>query len=98
MKEIFIQYFAELMEGVSQDSLHSEAEMLSLITVVLFCFSISVFMKTLLTPIPIYFTERKYGRKALELEKNYKVFAWGVMSLVFLLGLVMSFYKVFTAL
>ncbi|WP_415061492.1 hypothetical protein [Bdellovibrio sp.] len=75
-----------------------EQEILSLISVILFCGCCHQFIKSVLAPIPLLSTERPYARPAMQLGKFYKSAAWGTMTGVFLVGLVISFHQVFTAL
>ncbi|WP_295905006.1 hypothetical protein [uncultured Bdellovibrio sp.] len=75
-----------------------EHELLSLISVVLFCGCCHQFIKTVVTPIPLLASERPYARAAMQLGKFYKSVAWGAMTGAFLVGLVVSFQQVFTAL
>ncbi|GIL18368.1 MAG: hypothetical protein BroJett040_21190 [Oligoflexia bacterium] len=39
-----------------------------------------------------------YSRTALNMKRIYVIFSWGTMTGVFLLGLVVSFYQVYTQL
>lgn len=75
-----------------------EQELLSVISVVLFCGCCHQFIKTVVTPIPLLPTERPYARSAMQLGKFYKSVAWGTMTAAFLGGLVISFHHVFTTL
>jgi hypothetical protein len=72
-----------------------ENEVLTLISVVLFCLCCRQLIKAVTAPIPLLATERPYARSAMQLGKGYKVFAWASMTGVFLLGTTMSFYQVF---
>lgn len=74
-----------------------EQEILSLISVILFCGCCHQFIKTMVTPIPLLASERPYARAAMQLGKFYKSVAWGSMTAAFLLGLVFSFQQVFTS-
>lgn len=75
-----------------------DQEILSVISVILFCICCHQFVKTVVTPIPLLVTERVYARAAMQLGKFYKACAWGAMTFAFLLGLIFSFHQVFTAL
>lgn len=68
---------------------------LSLMTVVFFCACAHQFIRTVTAPVPI-FNNTEYTKSALRVAKAYKALAWGVMTGAFLLGLVISFYQVFT--
>lgn len=74
-----------------------ENEILSLASVFFFCVCCHQLIKAVVTPIPLLASERPYARPAMQLGKFYKVVAWGVMSGVFLMGLIYSFQKVFMA-
>lgn len=75
-----------------------EQEIISLISVLLFCLCCHQFIKTVVTPVPLLRTERTHARAAMQLGKFYKAFAWGTMTSSFLVALVFSFYTVFTTL
>ncbi|WP_374080309.1 hypothetical protein [Bdellovibrio bacteriovorus] len=75
-----------------------DQELLSVISVILFCGCCHQFIKTIVTPIPLLSSERPYARAAMQLGKFYKSVAWGTMTGAFLVGLVFSFQQVFTAL
>lgn len=75
-----------------------ENEILSIISVVLFCGCCHQLIKTIVTPIPLLAMERPYARVAMQLGKFYKSLAWGAMTGVFLVGLVLSFQQVFITL
>lgn len=69
--------------------------LLSLLSVIFFCACAHQFIKVVLQPIPV-FNNTNYTKSALRVEKTYKVLSWGLMTGCFLLGLVISFYQVFT--
>lgn len=71
---------------------------LSTLSVVLFCVTCRQLVKTAMTPIPISRVDRPYARGAMLIDKTYKILAWGSLTGSFLLGLVMSFYQVYTQL
>lgn len=75
-----------------------ENSILSVISILLFCLCCRQFIKTVVTPIPLFATERPYARGAMQLGKCYKVMAWGSMTGVFLMGTTLSFYQVFSSL
>lgn len=75
-----------------------EQELISLLSVLLFCVCCHQFIKTVVTPIPLLATERPYARGAMQLGKFYKSVAWGLMTGVFLVALVISFKQVFMTL
>lgn len=75
-----------------------EQEIISLISVLLFCLCCHQFIKTVVTPIPLLRTERTHSRAAMQIAKFYKAVAWGTMTSSFLVALVFSFYTVFTTL
>jgi hypothetical protein len=72
--------------------------MMSFISVILFCLCCRQLMRSFLSPIPILATDRPYARPAMQVGKFYKTLAWGVMTMSFLIGLVISFQQVFTTL
>ncbi|KYG61300.1 hypothetical protein AZI85_10210 [Bdellovibrio bacteriovorus] len=86
------------MRRFSSDKEGMENEILSVISVVLFCLCCHQFIRTVVKPIPLLASERPYARAAMQLGKFYKSMAWGSMTGAFLLGLVYSFTQVFTAL
>lgn len=71
------------------------AEILSLISVLLFCACSYFFLKSIIQPIPLVSTERKFAFQAMRLEKYYRVFSWGMMTIVFLMGVIASFVEVY---
>ncbi|MCX7979136.1 MAG: hypothetical protein N2578_09050 [Bdellovibrionaceae bacterium] len=70
---------------------------LSLASVVLFTLSCYLLIRSLLTPVPV-FNRTRYSKAALRLEKAYKVFAFGLLTLFFLYAVIVSFYRVFATL
>lgn len=68
--------------------------LLGLISVLFFCFCAHYFAKAIITPMP-GLNQTGYTRAALRMQRNYKIFALGVMTFVFLIGLVISFAQVF---
>ncbi|HEY1079957.1 MAG TPA: hypothetical protein VGE46_07660 [Bdellovibrio sp.] len=75
-----------------------EQEIISVLSVILFCGCCHQFIKSVVTPIPLLVTERPYARPAMQLGKFYKTMAWGAMTAVFLIALVISFKQVFLTL
>lgn len=73
-------------------------EILSVISVVMFCLCCHQLIKSVVRPIPILRTERPYARGAMVLGKAYKIISWGTLTSSFLLALVISFYQVYTEL
>lgn len=71
------------------------AELLSIISVILFCACSYYFLKSLTQPVPIIPSERKYAFQAMRLEKYYRIFSWGMMTFVFLMGVIASFVEVY---
>lgn len=69
--------------------------LLALAAVILFCLCAHQMMRSLLSPLPLL-NNTAYSKSALRVEKAYKVFSWGVMTVCFLLALVISFYQVFS--
>lgn len=67
---------------------------LSLMSVILFCGCCHLFIKSILVKQP-RMNATGYNRAALGVQKSYKIFALGTMTMVFLLGLVLSFYEVY---
>ncbi len=71
------------------------AEILSIISVFLFCACSYYFLKSIIEPIPVVATERKFAFQAMRLEKYYRVFSWGMMTIMFLMGVIASFIEVY---
>ena len=71
---------------------------LSILSVILFCGCCHQLIRTIVTPIPLLASERPYARAAMQVGKFYKSMAWGAMTGVFLMGLIVSFYQVFVTL
>lgn len=67
---------------------------MAVLSVVLFCGCCYQFLKQLTKPIPVL-NNTEFAKSALRVEKGYKVFAWGVLTGTFLVGLVISFSEVF---
>lgn len=74
------------------------SEIISLFSVIFFCLCCHQLIKNVVTPVPLLRSERPYARGAMLLGKAYKVFSWGALTASFLLGLVISFYQVYTQL
>lgn len=70
---------------------------LSLISVLLFCACCHLFLREVTRPVPVI-NHSHYAKSALRVAKAYKAFSWGVLMIVFLVGLVMSFAEVFARL
>ncbi len=93
-----------MVQGPSQvGAPHSDTEImvneiLSLLSVVLFCVCCSQFLKAIVTPIPVLRSNRPYALGAMKLQKAYSIMSWGTMTGVFFVGLVISFYQVYTQL
>ncbi len=73
-------------------------EILSTLSVVLFCICCRQFIKSALLPIPLLVTERPYALRAMRVGKVYKVISWGGMTVFFLVAVALSFYQVFSVL
>lgn len=73
-----------------------EQALLSISSIFLFCICCRQFIKTVVTPIPLFASERPYAIGAMQLGKFYKSLSWGVMTMVFLMGTAVSFYQVFS--
>ena len=67
----------------------------SFIAVTFFCVCCHQFIKVVVTPIPNV-NQTGFSKTALRVKKQYQVFSWGVMTTVFLVGLVVSFIQVYT--
>lgn len=74
------------------------AEILSVISVVLFCLTCRQFIRAVMMPVPASRLHRSYSQGAMWVDKTYKVVSWGVLMSSFLLGLVISFSQVYTQL
>ncbi|KHD87962.1 MAG: hypothetical protein OM95_11920 [Bdellovibrio sp. ArHS] len=86
------------MRQFPAEEVSMENEILSVVSVVLFCLCCHQFIRTVVRPIPLLASERPYARAAMQLGKFYKSVAWGSMTGAFLMGLVYSFTQVFTTL
>ncbi len=71
-----------------------DSMILSVLSVILFCFFAHFFLKSILSPMP-YFQNNNYSKTALRVKKVYKVFSFGVLTFVFMIALVVSFYQVY---
>jgi hypothetical protein len=65
-----------------------------LISVVLFCFCAHFFTRAIVRPQP-QLNQTSFSRAALRVKRQYEIFALGVMTFAFMIGLVISFYQVF---
>ena len=74
------------------------ASILSVLSVILFCVACRQLVKTAMTPIPLSRVNRQYARGAMLIDKTYKLLSWGALTGSFLLGLIISFYQVYTQL
>lgn len=70
---------------------------LGLISVLFFCAFAHFFIRAIVKPRPAL-NVTEYSRAALRLQRQYQIFALGVMTFVFLIGLVISFTQVFVEL
>jgi hypothetical protein len=86
------------VEAFPTDKLPMVTEILSVISVLMFCLCCHQLIKASLQPIPILRTERPYARGAMLLGKTYKIISWAALTGSFLAGLVISFYRVYTEL
>jgi hypothetical protein len=68
--------------------------LLGLISVVLFCFCAHYFTRAIVVPLPAL-NQTQFSKQALRIKRGYKIFALGVMTFAFMIGLVISFYQVF---
>ncbi|AHI05888.1 hypothetical protein BDW_06910 [Bdellovibrio bacteriovorus W] len=71
-----------------------DQEIYALFSIFLFSICCHQLMRTLLTPVKGS-VGAYYTRSALRVSKAYRVFAWGAMSMAFLVGVGVSFYQVF---
>jgi hypothetical protein len=69
---------------------------LTLISVVLFCLCAQRLIKSILVPVPVL-NQTGYSKSALRVAKGYRIFAWSLMSGMFLVTLVFFFMEVFSA-
>jgi hypothetical protein len=74
-----------------------ESYILSIISFIAFNFCCRQLAKSILRPIP-FFVVGDNSKSALRVQKVYAIFAWGLMTGVFMLGLISSFYQVFMSL
>jgi len=68
--------------------------LLGLISVTLFCFCAHFFARAIIVPLPVL-NQTQFSKAALRLKRKYQIFALGVMTFAFMIGLVISFYQVF---
>ena len=68
------------------------------ILVTLFSISAHFFAQNMFQPIDWISRGEMYSRRALRIERNYKVFAWGLLTLFLLVSTVISAYQVFVEL
>jgi hypothetical protein len=66
----------------------------ALISVTLFCFCAHYFVRAIILPLP-NLNQTGYSKAALRFQRNYQIFSLGIMTFVFLIGLVISFAQVF---
>lgn len=68
--------------------------LLGLISVTLFCVCAHFFARAMIVPMPAL-NQTQFSRSALRVKRAYQVFALGVMTFAFMIGLVISFYQVY---
>ncbi|UYL08057.1 hypothetical protein B9G69_013485 [Bdellovibrio sp. SKB1291214] len=78
--------------------MNMEMEILTFLSVVMFCFCCRQLIHAVVAPIPLLANQRPYAFRAMQLGKGYKVMAWALMTSVFMVGTTVSFYQVFTTL
>jgi hypothetical protein len=71
--------------------------MLAFIMISCFCICSALFLRALMKPKSLV-NLTGYSQTALRLQRAYSIFAWAVMSLAFLAGVVISFYQVYVLL
>jgi len=65
---------------------------LGFLAIILFTFCCRQWIASIVRPLPVV-NFSPYSRMALRVERTYKVFAWGSLTLLFLYGLVMLFLQ-----
>lgn len=70
---------------------------LSVTSVLAFCVCCRLLIQAIRRPLPVWVTGA-YSKRALRVRKAYAVFAWGLMTGMFLFTLVVSFVQVYTTL
>ncbi len=69
------------------------AGVLSFISVILFSISCHFFIRAVIVPVPFFVSG--YSRRAFQVERVYLVFAWGLMTGLFLVGLIYAFSEIY---
>ncbi len=69
--------------------------LMSTVSVILFCGCCYALIKSVTVQIPL-FNKVYYSKAALRIARAYKVLAWSMMTLFFLMTLVTSFAQIFT--
>lgn len=67
---------------------------ISIFSILFFCVCCRFFIRGLLSPLPVINTTG-YSKLALKVKRGYTLFAWGILTAVFLGSMVISFYQVF---
>jgi len=68
---------------------------IAFVAVVLFCFCCRHLISVVVSPLPSL-NQTGYSKAALRVKKQYQVFSWSLMTVAFLMGLVVSFYQVYS--
>ncbi|MEO0335567.1 MAG: hypothetical protein AAF202_04205 [Pseudomonadota bacterium] len=86
--------YLKMRQGVS-DRFSMGIYLLSFVSVVLFCLSARCFVNSLMSS-PFEFRSEDYSVKALRVERVYKTFAWGVLTLFLFYSFLLSFWQSFS--
>lgn len=68
---------------------------MSLASLFLFCGCCYALIKSVTTRIPLFNRDMGYSKAALRVARGYKVTAWSIMTVFFLISLINSFVQVF---
>lgn len=70
--------------------------LLSLITVTLFCVSAHFFIRSLTAKTPVFLVVNSYSKRALRIERGYRVFAWACLTLFLFYSMALSFWATYS--
>ncbi|MCB0422456.1 MAG: hypothetical protein KDD61_15760 [Bdellovibrionales bacterium] len=69
---------------------------LAFISVFLFSFSARKLLEAITRKIGYFEATPNYSRSALILERKYKIFAWGCLTLILFYSFLLSFYEIYS--
>jgi hypothetical protein len=70
--------------------------LLSLVWILLLCFSARCLMLTIRQPVSAYARSPIYSKQALRIARTYKITAWLILTLFVFASLIQSFWQTFT--